>query len=64
MKLLKQKSERLDKNGEPFEDLVLVWFYNDKVYDVRIRPFFASDYKKLYSMAETVPTGEPLEKYL
>lgn len=64
MKLLKQKSERLDKNGDPFEDLYLVWVYKEKTYDVRIRPFFASDYKKLFSMAETVPTGEAIEKYL
>lgn len=64
MKLLKKKSERLDKNGDPFVDFFLSWSHGSKVYAVRVRPQFYKDIDKLYAVAKEVPSGEPLEKYL
>ena len=61
MKLIKQKVER---NGEQYNDLNLVWQYKNKVYVVRVRPCFGRDNDKLMAIAQPVPSDEPIEKYL
>ena len=61
MKLMKQYNER---NGEQYTDLFAVWSYEGKFYSVRVKPVFDRDYKQLIASAQTVPTGELLEKYL
>ena len=48
---------------EGYKDLYLVWEYNNKVYQVRVRPQFKADLEKLIAQAEEVPNDEPFEKY-
>lgn len=66
MKLLKQKSlDRIrEKDNRPWIDLYLGWTYKGQPYLVRIRPQFGSEYSELVAVAEEVPSGELLEKYL
>jgi len=61
LRLLAQDCTR--EGYESYVDLYLVWDYNNKVYSVRVRPQFKLDYAKLIAQAETVPVGEPIEKY-
>lgn len=65
MTLLRQVSERLDKNGKPFVDYYLCWRDKDKVvHYVRVRPCFAREIGYLRLASVSVPTSEPLEKYV
>lgn len=53
LKVVSKVSDRLDKKGRPFTDLYLVWTYDSKVYEVRIRPQFFCDFDKLYALSKT-----------
>lgn len=60
-KLLKQDVER---NGNKYVDLFACWNYQGKAYAVRVRPVFGRDNDKLMAIAEDVPAGELVEKYI
>lgn len=64
MKLFKQESDRLNDKGKPFDDLFLGWVYDGKTYVVKVQPRFACDYSLLFSVAEELPKGEIVAKYL
>lgn len=64
MNLLRQKSDRCDKDGKAYTDLFLTWRKDEKVYIVRVFPCFSHDYKLLVANAVNVPKDENLEKYL
>lgn len=64
MQLFKQESERLDKNGKPFNDLYIGWVHNGKPYTIRVVPFFKNEFPQLYATAVEVPKGELISKYL
>lgn len=66
MKLMMQVSaDRVrEKDGVHFTDFYLVWSYEGHTYSVRIRPQFPRDYNKLFALADEIPAGELLEKYL
>lgn len=50
LRLVKRHSKR--KGFEGYTDLLLIYEYNGKIYDVRINPVFVNDYKKLWLTAE------------
>lgn len=52
---VKLYKRRVVKNGKRYVDLVLVWQYGDKVYEVRVNPSFAKDLPKCISQAELYP---------
>ena len=64
MKFLRQFSNRLNNSGRSFVDYYLCWEYKGHKYAVRIEPSFSSDYSKFYAIAEEVPQGEDINKYL
>lgn len=47
LKLIVKESEKLDKNGAPYKDLILT----DGKLSVRVRPVFFHDVPKLLSLA-------------
>lgn len=53
LRVIVEKSERLDKDGKPYNDLYLCWTYEDKKYKVRIKPQFFADLDKLYALAKS-----------
>lgn len=62
MTLLKR---RINKPGlERYYDYFMVWYYNDKMYSVLIKPTFREDYKLLSVNAQEVPTNVSLEDYM
>lgn len=61
VKLFKQAVSR---NGADYTDLYATWTYQGKVYLVRVRPVFGRDNDKLMAIAEEVPTGEVVQKYI
>lgn len=61
VKLFKTKVVR---DGEKYVDLNLAWQYNGKTYTVRVRPVFAKDNDKLHAIAQPLPSGELVDKYL
>lgn len=52
LRVVSKVSERLDQKGKPFTDLYLVWTYNEKEYQVRIRPQFYTDFAKLFALTQ------------
>ena len=52
---VKMYKRRVVKNGKRYMDLVLVWTYGDKVYEVRFNPTFARDWSKCISQAQEFP---------
>lgn len=64
MVLLKQPSKNVDEKGRPYTDLYLGWVYEGRPYVVRVHHVFACDFDKLLAVAQLVPQGEMLEKYL
>ena len=65
MRLLKQNSENVrSKDNKAFVDFYLVYSYKGLPRFVRVRPVFGADYEKFYALAETIPSGEDVEKYL
>lgn len=52
LRVIVEKSERLDKDGKPYNDLYLCWTFEDKKYKVRIKPQFYADLDKLYALAK------------
>ena len=66
VKVFKQKSSTRfrEKDNRPFVDFYISWTYNSQPYAIKIKPQFASDYDKLFAMAEEVPAGELIDKYL
>lgn len=64
MTLVKQESDRLDRDGNPFVNLFLCWRYEGKIHYLRIRPQFKKEYRILKGQAVHVPLGEPLAKYV
>lgn len=61
MKLLRQE---IEKEGRKYTDFYYCWKYNGKTYKVRVRPVFNQDYDKLGAVAQKVPQGETLDKYI
>lgn len=64
MTLVKQESDRLDREGNPFDNLYLVWRFEGKIKYMRIRAQFPKENKILKGQAVRVPKGEPLAKYV
>lgn len=54
LRVVIEKSERLDKNGKPFDDFYLLWSFEAKDYKVRIKPQFFVDLDKLYALAKNM----------
>jgi len=53
LRVISEKSERLDNKGKPFTDLYLCWTYEGKDYKVRIRPQFYKDLDKLCALCSS-----------
>lgn len=65
MTLVKVISDRTNENGRPYEDYYLVErLESGRLSYVRVRACFPKETYYLRRFAVTVPSGEPLEKYL
>lgn len=60
LQLVKRHSKR--EGYEQYIDLLLVYEYNGKQYEVRIYPSFKNDYAKLYASAKDLDFVPSTEK--
>lgn len=45
-------------------DIYVAWSFNNKTYYVRLKPVFGRDFNKLVAIAQEIPVGEPVCKYI
>ena len=56
MNELKLFKQRVNRDGKRYTNLYLVWEYNGKLYDVRIKPCFDKNYAVQLGVAEKQPS--------